>query len=303
MKMIMTVVLLVPLFAGAQINLVPNGDFESRSADEFPCSWLVDDDNINDYINNWFTPIGTSTDVMSTYARPNCWAHAPETGEGTMAPHSGNVMIGFINYSPDGGCQPEEWHEYLSVELTDSLVPGNLYCIEFWVALGGHSYYATNNIGALLTTSAIERGGCAPILYKPQVNIDRVVKNTTEWLRIEASFFADSAYRYLTIGNFFKHEETMIEEQFIQPAKKPEGSTMPTNPVSETAIEASESTDISHLAYYFIDDVKLYLCPSASISVPKPAPEVPQPTPQVPQPVSEPSVNPQGPAPFNPGNL
>lgn len=244
---------------------MPNGDFEGRTQKDFPCSWLVDDANLNQYIFDWFTPIGTTTDIMSSYADDDCWAKTPNTGEGTMAPHSGNVMVGFINYSPDGGCQPNEWHEYLSVELTEPLTPGNLYCIEFWVALGANSNYATNNIGALLTTESPERGGCEPILYKPQVNITRVINNTQDWLRIEAGFLADSAYRYLTIGNFFLHDSTIIEEQKAHPAQQPQGT--PTEDsgediVNDDGLTTETTPNISYLAYYFIDDVKLYLCPS-----------------------------------------
>lgn len=267
-RCLLILTLLSPFTAKAQINLVPNGDFESITDAEFPCSWLVDDHNINNFVNDWYTPIATTTDVMSSYANDDCWAHTPNTGEGYMAPHSGNVMIGFINYSPDGGCQPNEWHEYLTVELTEALTPGNVYCVEFWVALGSYSAYATNNIGALLTTRGPDRTSCDPIFNKPQVNVTHVLKNTHNWLRIEASFLADSAYRFLTIGNFFSHEETIIEEQKAQPAQQPQGTT-PSESEGEDIItdevESEYNSNISYLAYYFIDDVKLYLCPSVRL--------------------------------------
>lgn len=260
-----------------QLNLVPNGSFEQKTDKTFPCSWLVDNAGINLYVYDWFTPIATTTDVMSTYAKDGCWAQAPNTGEGKMAPHSGEVMIGFINYSPEGGCQPNEWHEYLSVKLIEKLVPGNVYCLEFWVALGANSNYATNNIGGLFTTKNPTRDGCAPIYQKPQVNIDKVTKNTKKWLRVEYSFLADSAYEYLTIGNFFTHEETKIEVQKAQPVQQPEGTTDDSDEESETLEELEiegESGDISFLAYYFIDDIALYLCPSVKTESKKAKPQV-----------------------------
>lgn len=263
MRLLIIILCLFPGSMLAQVNLVPNGSFESHTDKKFPCSWLVDDDNVNDYIHDWFTPIGTTTDVMSSFADFDCWAHTPETGEGYMAPHSGDIMIGFINYSPDGGCKPNEWHEYVSVELTERLTPGNLYCMEFWVALGTNSYYATNNIGALLTTESIENTSCKPIFRKPQVNITKVIDNTGHWMRFEASFLADSSYKFLTIGNFFPHTETeIITRPELKPAQNPEGS-----PEKEASVEISMESKsvISYLAYYFIDDVKLYLCPSASV--------------------------------------
>ena len=255
-----------PMLLQGQINLVPNGNFEQKTDKDFPCSWLIDDDNINDYVYDWYTPIGTSTDVMSAYAAEDCWAKTPNTGEGKMKPHSGKVMIGLINYSPDGGCQPNEWHEYLSVKLLQPLVPGNLYCVEFWVALGDNSYYATNNIGALLTVNNPQRSQCAPIFAQPQVNVTRVINNTKEWLRIEAGFLADSAYEYLTIGNFFNHAETTIEERLNLPTPEPQG----TYTEDDTEANFDEIEDVSMLAYYFIDDVRLYLCPSANITPIKP---------------------------------
>lgn len=255
--------LLLPALVFGQMNLVPNGDFEQKTEKPFPCSWLIDDDNINDYVYNWYTTIGTSTDVMSAYSDDDCWSKTPYTGEGTREPHSGKVMIGLINYSPDGGCQPNEWHEYLSVKLTQALVPGNLYCIEFWVALGENSYYATNNIGALLTKDNPQRNSCAPIFTQPQVNVERVINNTKEWLRIDASFLADSAYEYLTIGNFFSHENTIIETQKNHPVRQPQENNTGEVQEEET-IEKSDDDAISYLAYYFIDDVRLYLCPSVN---------------------------------------
>jgi len=243
---------------------VPNGDFEQITEKKFPCSWLLNDVGINEYLHHWFTPISTSTDVISTYADEDCWAKAPNTGEGNRPPHSGNVMIGMINYSPEGGCQPNEWHEYLSVKLSEKLIVGNVYCVEFWVALGANSKYATNNIGVLFTTQSPERNSCSPILYKPQVNINHVLNNTKDWLRIEASFMADSAYEYLTIGNFFTHEQTTIETQKGQPVQQSDNTVEDSGTEIENEfINVDAENDISFLAYYFIDDVALYLCPSA----------------------------------------
>lgn len=266
--------LLSPAFLFGQMNLVPNGDFEQITDKKFPCSWLVDAVGINEYVFDWYTPIGTTTDVMSTYADDECWAQVPNTGEGKMAPHSGNVMIGFINYSPEGGCQPNEWHEYLTVKLTQKLTPGNVYCVEYWIALGANSNFATNNIGALFTTENPERSSCKPIFQKPQINADEVVKNTKTWHRIQASFLADSAYEYLTIGNFFTHEQTIIEVQKGHPAQQPQGTPedsgeekAPSDDDSETYdnIDLEEENDISYLAYYFIDDVSVMLCPSVQV--------------------------------------
>jgi hypothetical protein len=259
----------IPGVVNGQKNLVPNGDFETHTDKSFPCSWLIDEANINNYLYDWYTPIATTTDILSTYADEDCWAHTPETGEGYMQPHSGNVMVGFINYSPDGGCQPSEWHEYLSVELNQTLTPGNMYCLEFWVALGANSFYATNNIGALFTTKSPESTNCSPILQKPQINVSTVIKNTTTWLRVEAGFIADSNYRYLTIGNFYSHDSTIIMEQMKQPAQQPQGTPMPESDTDNNNIAAN---DISYLAYYFIDDVRLYLCPSVQ-NRPTPAQE------------------------------
>ena len=71
---------------------------------------------------------------------------------------------------------------------------------------------------------------------------------------------ADSAYEYLTIGNFFNHDETLIEERMGQPTKQPQGK--PTDDEYDTDIDETEG--ISYLAYYFLDDVRLYLCPSVN---------------------------------------
>lgn len=241
--------LCVPMIAQ---NLVPNGDFEQRrDSVPMPDSWLIGNENINDFIFDWYTPIGTTTDIHHTDSS-DCWACMPNGGEGNIHPHSGSVCIGFINHSLGSGCSPRPWHEYVSTELMEPLTPGNLYCVEFWVALAGKSLFATNNIGALFTTGDMKRNDCEPVLRRPQVNHTEIIARQGEWVLISASFLADSAYTHITIGNFFEDSATKIitlnEEHLVQADES-----------TEYVVPSGKST----YAYYYLDDISVILCQSA----------------------------------------
>lgn len=234
----------------AQKNLVPNGDFEN-SVKEFPCSWLVSE-SIHEYITDWYTPIGTSTDLFGFNVKNTCWTYPTVAGPGAFTPRSGNNTLGIINYTPTGGCN-SEWHEYASVELLEPLTPGAIYCVEFWVQLGANCTLASGNIGALFTLDRILREDCHPILTTPQVNRPEPVLHTEGWVAIKGTFVADEAFKFLTIGNFFSHKETSV-------------LNINTLELDDVSIETPllVRTESRAYTYYYIDDVSVIACQMTS---------------------------------------
>jgi hypothetical protein len=216
-------------------NLVPNPGFEIYKY--LPCSWNVDTADFRNYVEAWYVPAATSTDILSTIVSKECWSNTTTVDSGInhicragyMAPHDGQIMAGIFT-----SVSTHTWHEYLQVKLLQPLIPGQHYCISMWVAAASCNAKASNNIGMLLTRNAIK--GDSIIIAKPQYNCDIVISDTQNWTFLTGDFIATEADEFLTIGNFFPDNETRLK---------------PLNPAS-----------CNNGAYFFIDDVAVILCPA-----------------------------------------
>lgn len=180
----------------AQTNLVNNPGFESYTSctNAYNQIWYCVGwtgvpgcpgiTNVADYFNGCGTP---------GYAPPN-------VGPAWQIPHGGNSYIGITSANSLGNCR-----EYAQTLLLDSLTPGIKYNVSYYANLGGNSYFslASNKLGALFTTYQIPGNVTLPALNFAQVYTDTVITDTVGWYHFSESFIADSAYKYMTIGNFF----------------------------------------------------------------------------------------------------
>lgn len=136
-------------------NLVLNPSFENVNTGSLLCSWYVAVSEFNAAINNWTNPTAGSTDIFHTSLATSCFCSPFSTNAsspGTQAPRTGNSMSAVFVYG-NGGCSP--YREYLAGQLSSPMVPGQPYCVEFYVSLGDKAQYACNNLGVYFTTSAV----------------------------------------------------------------------------------------------------------------------------------------------------
>ncbi|HET6991509.1 MAG TPA: T9SS type A sorting domain-containing protein [Bacteroidia bacterium] len=181
----------------AQLNLVPNPDFEIFSACPTAggqvgnaSGWI----NANalgnaDYYNACAPPLA--------YSVPYCGAYYSNF----QFAYSGNGFIGLYNYST----QVPEVREYAQVNLNSPLVNGECYYIGFYANLSNWSAYGTNRLGCYLSTNAIYNPGPDYILnYNAQVTSfnNEIITDTLNWHLISGIFQAQGNEQYLTIGNF-----------------------------------------------------------------------------------------------------
>lgn len=166
-----------------------------------------------DYLNTCSPNLGPLTN-------PFGWQH-PKTGEG---------LIGVVTFSPGLA----NAREYPGVELIEPMIIGQSYEISYYVAtsysenpwLTGR---ATNNLGALLMTdNYLSNEELGPIPNFAHLNVDSVVLDTAEWVKIKGVVQADSSYKYVAFGNFFDDINTV-----------------------DTLLNGREGTVIS---YYYFDD-------------------------------------------------
>jgi gliding motility-associated-like protein len=200
----------------AQGELVPNGDFESYSL--CPVSFSCIEFNTNTYVDNWLRPSEGSSDFFHSCASVPSLVSIPTNYFFYHQPaHSGEAYGGFYVYY-----EGFEYREYLQVQLTEPMVAGQCYYVEYYTAptetedlFGGAA--AIDRMGLHL---GVERevmddfSDYGPLDVVPQIVTpeDVFLTDTMNWIKVSGVFVAEGGEEWITIGNFFDDEETNIYE-------------------------------------------------------------------------------------------
>ncbi|TAF35452.1 MAG: hypothetical protein EAZ57_04670 [Cytophagales bacterium] len=207
-------------------NEIQNGGFEEVS--KVPCIMSQNGSEFK-YVKPWYSPASNSSpDLYSTLGKDKCPAYF-FSNINSVKPHGGDNMAYLLVNA----------YDYVAIKLKNPLRKGNTYLLEFWVANEAKaSTGVMNNVGALLTTQAIQiqaktgqKNEEATIKGRPQVNESAMIEGT-EWKKVSGTFVADSAYQYLHIGCFFDKAQTQVK--------------------------ALDGASKFPRCYYYIDDVALY---------------------------------------------
>lgn len=197
-----------PSFLSAQ-NLVPNPSFEEYDVCPNTIGFQPGDKPLDwekwlwspDYFHSCAGSLNAVDTVMDV----------PLNGFGFQYAKDGEAYVGMATFQDD-------YREYVGCELTEPLLVGETYQLSFWgnVATGGNYWnpkLASNNLGLLFTmTSNIWTGlSGPPFSFRNYAHLysSAVLADTVNWVQVAGSFTADSAYRYLVIGNFF--EDTLTD--------------------------------------------------------------------------------------------
>ncbi|MBS1763611.1 MAG: T9SS type A sorting domain-containing protein [Bacteroidetes bacterium] len=193
--------LIIFLFGGGafgQINLVPNPSFE----DTVSCPTTA---NQIDKAVGWHTGRGTP-DYFNECDFITGNTSVPSNFMGFQYPFHGNAYAGFIAY---GKASPNI-REYITCQLIAPLNIGKKYNIRFYVSLSGGlvQRMGSNKTGLLFSTVNYDYNNPAPIGNYSQFYTDSIITDTLNWTLVEGSFIADSAYRYMSVGNYFDDMNT-----------------------------------------------------------------------------------------------
>lgn len=253
----------VPFSCTAQ-SLVPNGSFEESDTCRFGISF------------EWADGQGP-VPWFSAYLHPDhfqsCLAYGTANGLPLnqftfQEPFDGNSCIGLFSYYQNGVQEQREW---AMVELLEPLVVGETYYASFYAnaAFGGNAQYptiwlASNNIGMLFTTGSRQwnLGEAYPTAPNTaHIRRTAILTDTVGWTLVSGSFVADSAYRYVMIGNFFSNAQTDTLH-FASP-----NSVFPWYPRSYTLIDevcVTSSPDGCDMALGIggLPSVKVVVCPN-----------------------------------------
>jgi hypothetical protein len=110
---------------------------------------------------------------------------------------------------------PPEYYEKIGIELLSPMIVGIKYYLSMMVSsVSNHTIGINggiNKLGFLFSTSQSLFGNEEINNNYCQFWTDSIISDTTNWVKMTGAFIADSAYSYLTIGNFFDnaHVDTL----------------------------------------------------------------------------------------------
>ena len=212
-------------WANAQ-NFVPNPGFESIK--KKPCFFLyypprdTATQNINIYLNDWYTPTGGTPDPWSysdTINDTRCTQNLKGLG---VSARTGQSCIGLYtgaNKFRSPFLRPT-YREYIQTQLKQPLRQGGIYYAELYVLRSPYSGSVTNNLGIYFSKQAIflketdwqHYGAVLPV--SPQINQTQLITDAKKWQRISGCFIAQEDYEYITVGNFYDDNHTKLQAVF-----------------------------------------------------------------------------------------
>ncbi|MBX7182525.1 MAG: T9SS type A sorting domain-containing protein [Bacteroidia bacterium] len=228
----------------AQTNLVPNGSFEDLDTCDVGWNKLVQ-------AAPWFQPyanigLGGSSDVWNSCSNNPLYS-VPFNQAGSQIPRTGNGYAGICVYLPQF---PNEGREYIEIGLSNSLIIGKRYKVEFYAspAINVWFHIGIAGIAAYLSSDSLIINNNIPIIIPPNVSspIDVPIIDTVNWTKIQGEYVAKGGEKFLTIGNFLSHEDVIYDT------------------IGEPSIDNNCCR-----AYYFIDDVSVTEI-DTSIGIPEP---------------------------------
>jgi gliding motility-associated-like protein len=187
-------------------NLVPNPSFEIDTACPVVGLALI-------FAPPWTNPSGGTPDYFNPCATIISGNSVPQNSYGYQFAHTGKAYAGIGTYV-------STWHnfrEYMQVELNDSLLPNQDYCIGFYVCLGKNFQYATNGFSAYFSKFQVNQSTTLVLPYIPQFNYKgSVISDSVNWTLISGNFIAKGGEKYLLIGNF--NNDANTDTALIKPS-------------------------------------------------------------------------------------
>lgn len=190
----------------SQKNLVLNPSFEENNGN-LRCYFYP----IGNFpIYNWSSGSEGSIDAFSTNLPSECIMNPLNDSFAGQKPRTGKNFVGFSNIY----LEAEDYREYIRGNLSEPLVVGSAYKIEFYVCLSEFSNSASNNLGLVFINNKDKTfANVDPIPLKPDVNYaGKPISNKDKWTLISFDFIATKPnLDAFLIGNFFSTKETNFE--------------------------------------------------------------------------------------------
>ena len=191
----------------AQFNLVPNPSFETFTNCPTTLSMIGNATGWSSYRGSpdYYNACNTSSNSLGV----------PNNLAGYQNAQDGEAFAGLVAYSTGGLAR-----EYMGAQLVQTLSIGQTYFVSFYVSLAEYNsltsqYLPCNKIGTRFSTVPFQGSdfpypgpNASPINNFAHVITNTIISDTLNWTKIQGSFVADSAYKYIAIGNFFDDANT-----------------------------------------------------------------------------------------------
>jgi hypothetical protein len=203
------VLLMMPRVCEGQLNLVPNPSFEEADTCAVQLGYLP-----NGRPLHWYSFSGTP-DYFRSCVPEGSINWVPQSGLVYQHAYDGGSYSGLYTYA-----YGNDSREMIGAELVEPMEVGVTYFASMWVnaGTGGNAVgifgICSNNIGMLFTMEPYYWvTGMPPFGLRnyAQVYYPEVVTDTAGWTLVSGSFVADSAYRYIVIGNHFTDANTILD--------------------------------------------------------------------------------------------
>lgn len=181
------------------VNHVPNCSFENYIS----CPNATG--QVTSHCQAWYAYTNGSSDYLnSCTGSPNIGV--PINIFGTQAPAHGNAYAGLGVYSSN------DYREYIAVPITP-LQAGQSYEVSMSFSLADTFIHGANGLGVYFFKNASAFLGIMDVIpVTPQISFNNygVITDKINWVRVRASFIADSTYDHLVIGNFSNNLNTSL---------------------------------------------------------------------------------------------
>ena len=238
-KLIILFLLLIGGICKGQ-NLVPNPSFEidtlcpdTGSELNYAPPWYAvggDPDYFNSCDGSMINSVGVPLNILGFQSARTGVAYA------------GQYFYGSNIFSSVEG------KEYMQVQLIDTLIEQHIYCVSYYVSLANPYIFHYNNVaitemGMYISNDTVNINTLGTLPYTPQIQSPAGVylNDTINWMEISGQYTAHGGEKYITIGNFKFHSDTI-------------------------GVRAYTNPNYANMSYYYIDDVSLVDCGTVGIN-------------------------------------
>jgi gliding motility-associated-like protein len=200
--------LLLHSFLGAQ-NIVPNPSFEQV--------YRMPDDTtaLNQVVKDWFSgnkvgPLGchiAAIDMNPNYGQPNPLRYQnPRTGQSMLT----YKTLAYVNES----VKFVDYRSYAATKLMRPIPRRAKVYAEFYINWHGVDCcrsvprtFPGGQHGMLFTKDKPFENSYNLYQGSPQINIDTLLTDTVNWLKVSGTFISEEQLEYITIGNFYTYDQ------------------------------------------------------------------------------------------------
>jgi hypothetical protein len=188
-------------------NYIPNGSFDSIISTDF-----ITYGDLSQHDNRWGIYLSGGTQFCHLSSIPQT---IPNTSYGNQTPQKGNGMI-MITFAGNKNFGCSEGQSYIQVKLNSKLRIGKKYMGRIHCNLADSFDFATSRIGMYISSNKptpiyLQPNNQNPYIQAiPQIQppFGSSVTDKINWVLVEDTFKATANMQYMTLGNFYRINNT-----------------------------------------------------------------------------------------------